>query len=584
MFSKDALLSSLLEECHDTLTRLRSASSLEAVLEKLDHLIEKLFTAKSRISCHFDRQLLIESSRVGCDFGIHEDRSVDNKKKLRLLCLNFIRTLADIGHKKGIVGHIIPRLFTVLRLEVTLLEAAQNGSCQLKSGSPPFPVALLEYVIGIVLYSDRCDGDFVDSIIRDYLVTTSDWVYHTYIALTNMLENLDTSELCIYKNPNVSVPVVFERFMLVVLSLPKPQLACHIKRARVADKINDDNIANSKVLEDSDSGSQLDYSDQSVYDDHESGYDSMTESESVEDAMEQKTQTYDSAKAYASLWQSILFSPLPLPECLLPAILNRMPSDILPYEKNPLIYSNWLMAHLNGKDSILSMLSLKSIFELILKYGFGELEERRNDVGGKQYFSTFYERIYVYISDDILESNFGTEFLKLLSVAVQSVKLPSQLMGMFIKKLVRTACFTTCVNSTTLLIIAINLLKLHSHTCLSLVHRDNVRDTKRKCDSISMENPPLSRNNGAPNGENELYIWEIPLLLNHFNERTATIAGTFYSDLKKKRGTLLKAEDIIGCDSREHLRQEITRTRREDGNAFRKTLQKTTLLATQIFA
>ncbi|GFE54808.1 CBF Mak21 family protein, putative [Babesia ovis] len=587
MAPKNKAPHSVLQECHEAIVKLRKTTSVEAILKKIDYLIEKIFIAKAEISCHFDRQFVIDSSKTEYELEKIKNKALDDKKRLRILCLNFIYTLAEICHKRRCLGEIVSRLITIIRLETTLLQLAQNDTDHIQPASQLFPGCLLEYMIGLVLYSNDHDVEIVDGLVNDYLFSTPDLTYHSYTALDNIQKNFDTSQIKIYKNEKINQRDVFERFVQLVLRIPKPHVSYQMKMEAHGKVRADKGGANTSEGYNSDSDSTIGYSDESEDEDNSDEYESEMEYEieSETEENEQGTGKYDCTKVYSSLWQGIIFASATLPKKIVACILNRMPSDILPYTKNPLVYSNWLMGHLNGKEKILSMLSLKSIFELILNYGLGELEELHNNLGGEQASSAIYERIYMNLNDETIASEFGRDFLQFLNMALKSVMLPSQLTACFIKKLVRTACLTMCMDSTVLLTMAVNLLKVHNHTCLGVIHRDNIRGLKGKRDTTSMDKLTLSVTNGETQSEEDmLYIWEVPLLVNHFNERTATMASTFYSDLKKKRGVLLTAEDIIGCECKEHLMQEIKRARREDGGAaFRKTLQQTTQLAKEIF-
>ncbi|GIX63202.1 CBF/Mak21 family protein [Babesia caballi] len=584
MVGKGEVQFGLLEGCLEALEALGRATSLEEVLQKVDFLIEKLYLAKAGTQCCFDHQFFKDALRFDQSGKGFEVTTKQGGKRLRQLCLTFLRTFTVIGHKACYTEYLIPRLFTMIRLEISLRDIAQT-KVENQNDSNAFPVAFLEYILGMVLYGEDCDSAFVETLLRDYLLAASEWIYHTYIALENIQKSLDTSEVKLYKNADVSNQVVFERFVSFLLKMPEPQKS--IRRDAATTSHGDiDAVAGehgSSDTSDVDSGSDVEYSDESESEDETDDADSDTENSDVEDPAQGITQKYNFTKVYSAVWQNVIFAKYPLPDRLLRHILNSMPTSVLPYARNPVIYSNWLMAHLNGKDKILSMLSLKSIFELILKYGLAELDEI-GDENGDENVSAFYDRLYGHLSDDVLGSNYGGELLQFLSTAVKSTMLPSQLTAKFIKKIVRMACFTRCVESTILLTIAVNLLKMHNNTCLSLVHRDNIDGVKRTRDELNMERlEQSSAHDGSEDEMKQLFLWEISLLMNHFNERTAIVASTFYSDLRKRRSVLLKAEDVIGCDNREHLRQELTRARREEASTFRKTLQKPSKLVTQIF-
>ncbi|EDO06465.1 hypothetical protein BBOV_II005130 [Babesia bovis T2Bo] len=569
---------------YDAMVTLNQTTSLNVVLKLVDYLIEEIYIAKAEFPCYYDRQFFTDVQHHANTLHMLTGKSLDNKKTLRILCLNFVATIAKLCQRKGYTIAILPHLFTIIRLESKLLQLLQSDHSAKFKLSQVFPGCFLEFTLGLVIYNDEWEIDAVFDILSNY-VNTPEIVYHCYVALQNIQESLESDQAEIYKHDNVTDVVALERLTELVLRLPKPELT-YQKKKEDARKAKASTIK-SVINYDSDSGSSIEYSESSENSESESSDetadDESDESYSDIDVNGDENLNHESLKAYSSMWQGIILCDIAMNKDITAKILNRMPADILPYTRSPLIYANWLIDHLNSKDNLLSMLSLKGIFDLVLNHGLGEVEELNNNMDGKQVSSSIYERIYMYLSDNIIASEYGRDFLQFVNLALKSVKLPSQLTARFIKKLVRTACFTECFEATILLTIAVNLLKVHSHTCLGVIHQDDVANIQQTIDKTSMESLMETSDKNETEQE-QIYIWELPLMINHFNERTAIMASTFYSDLKKKRAVVLKPEDIIDCDSIEHLRLEIKKARREEKTTFRSTLQQTTQLAKQLFA
>ncbi|KAK1939830.1 hypothetical protein X943_003784 [Babesia divergens] len=583
--SGDETLQIPFETCYEVVESLKKVAKPEDILQKVDYLIEQIFLAKADLGCTFDRQFFIDASKVKYD-GIAPQGSHQNQgKRLRRLCVAFLRTIAALTHKESYQRHIIPKILTVIRLEASLLSIA-NTATENKGNSTSFPVPILEFLIGLLLYAEVYDEELVDSLLSGHILISEEWIYHSFIALEHIKNDFESSQRNLYKDDNIPETIFFRRFVSLLLKMPQPQATrqrVKISVHRRDSEVKMDNMSGEDDNEDLDSDSDLEYSDQLTDEDMDDTEESETEGE-MEQPDERSKKTYNYINVYSALWQGTIFGRLPLSDDKAHDVLNHMPDHILPYASNPAIYANWLIRHLNGKDKILSMLSLKSIFELILRYGLGEIEGLRTNKNEEQPISAFYERLYGHLNDDIIGSKYGNEFLVLLNTALKSTMLPSQLIASFIKKLVRTACFTRCLESTTLLTIALNMLRKHNHTCLTMVHEGNLNDATGTPDLFNVDKIAGGKEKDVQvDNVKDMHLWELPLLMNHFNERTARIASTFYSDLKKKRCVILKAEDIMGCDAREHLRQELARARREDTNTFRKAPQKTTELTTQLF-
>ncbi|GBE60624.1 CBF Mak21 family protein [Babesia ovata] len=580
MSRKDELLAEL-EEGSIELNEAAGKDSIEEVLQKVDLLIEKLFVAKAELRCFFDRQFFVSGSKPECNGNTNELKTPQARVKLRQICLHFLRTIKTLSQKEGYLIYILPRIFTVLRLEISLRNVEPIGDEPNKGVESSFPLPLVEYIIGLALYSADYDDGIVEILIHDYIVSSDEWLYNAYSALENMLKDFDAPQFDLYRNDNLSAEIFFARFVSFLLALPAPQFPSHLKVTSAPNSEKTSEHTNSN--DENDSDSDIDYGSVSS---EEDDADVSISSESMESHVSATVEgfhwPFNFTKTYGALWQSVIFAKLPMPKELLAEIMSRMPTSILPYTKTPMIYTNWLMGQLHGEDKVLSMLSLGSIFELILKYGLAELDCIRANENRQCSISAFYELLYGHISSFVLNSKFGNQFLYFLNMALKSTMMPSSMTMKFIKKIVRMSCFTNSMKSAALLTIAFNLLKRHAQTYLNIVHRDTIRDAKQTRDVSDMEilTDVVESND---NEKDTTFLWELPLLMNHFNERSAVIASTFYSDLKRKRSLLLKAEDVILSDSRDHLRQELMRTCREDTNTFRKKLQRKTKLLSKFF-
>ncbi|CDR94208.1 hypothetical protein, conserved [Babesia bigemina] len=580
MSPKDVVLSELAKGSNE-LNKTLGTTSIEVVFQKIDHLVEKIFVAKADIRCFFDRQFFTCGTKPGCDGNTNESKTRHASVKLRQICFNFFRTVTTLSQKEGYTIHLIPRLFTVLRLEISLRDLDPKGDEANKDVGNPFPLPLLEYIIGLMLHSVDYDDGIIENVLHDYVVSSNEWIYNAYSVLENILKDFVVPHFNLYKNESVSSNLFFARCVSFLLTLPTPQLSHRLNDTSAPDSgaVFEHSDANDGY----DSDSDIDYGSVSSGEDDA---DVSVSSESVE-AHVSATVTglqwpFNFTKVYAAVWQGVIFANIPMSTELLARIMSRMPTAILPYTKTPVIYANWLIGHLHGDDKVLSMLSLGSIFELILKYGLAELDCMCADGNLQSSISEFYGLLYRNINTFVINCKFGTQFLCFLNMALKSTMMPSRMTMKFIKKIIRMSCFTNSMKSAALLVIAFNLLKRHAQTYLNIVHWDTIKEANRTRDVSDMD----ILTNVVESNDDEIvtaFLWELPLLMNHFNERSAVIASTFFSDLKRKRSTLLRAEDVILSDSRDHLRQDLVRTCREDTHAFRKKLQKKTKLSSKIF-
>lgn len=585
--SRDKIQQPSVEACKELLEGFEKVQNPEEVKQTVELLIEQLFLLKAEIGCPFDRQFFIDAAKERRNVASVDEKGQSKGKAFRQLCLNFFRAMAAKARKEEFMRYSIPRILKMIRLEASLIGIASEQNKEEGRAGPALPVHLLELLIGVVLYAEEYDEEIVDELISDHLLVSPEWTYSSYIALEQMKKSFDASQRVIYRDPEMPETEFIRRFITFLLKMPKPLNPRKGPRyaAQKASKPAGPGGTDQADSDDVDSDSSIEYSEDES---EEEESEEATSEEGVETESEEEMQEngpdrlYDYSKVFSSLWQETIFGKMPPSGESLFKVLSHMPSNVLPYAYNPSVYVNWLMKHLNGDEPILSMLSLRNLFELILRHGLGEIEGIRLDNEEKPSISAFYDRLYGHLNEGVVSSEYGKEFLELINTALQSTMLPSQLVAQFIKRLVRTACFTGSVESTTLLTIAINLLKKHNQTCLKMVHSENLLEEKVGSadeEAIRAEDDVDS----SDHDKKRMYLWELPLLMNHFNERTAKVASTFYSDLRKKRCIMLKAEDVIGCDVREHLLQELTRAKREDHSTFRKTLQKTTDLTTRIF-
>lgn len=567
-----------LESCTSALEALERAKKAEDIEQNVDFLIEHIFIIKANVACPFDRQFFIDAAKARKDSVKSTSKEQDQGKELRHLCLNFIRVITALALNEKYMRQLIPRLIAIIRLEASLIKVLKSECKSDSTVYPSFPASVLELLIGIVLYTEGYDEDVLDDLLSQYLLSSAEWTYNSYVVLDQIKKNFDTSTNAVYVNKKLPDYVFLQRFISMLFRMPPPPQKTGSGQAAILKSTAKQGL----MEEDLDSGSDIEYDEETGDETSDSDGESAYSDDQTEFFVDDERNSCSYARLYSTVWHNTVFGRIPLTGEPLYKVLNHMPDNILPYSSNPTAYVNWLMNHLNGKEPILSVLSLRSIFVLIVKHRLGEVDGLRAKNAETQPISAFYDRLYEHLTEYLIASKFGSGLLQLLCASLQSTMLPSLLVARFIKKLVRTACFTRSAESTILLTIAINLLKRHNQTCLKMVHMDHVEGEKQGISDGDYCIPARTDVDFAGDENKRLFLWELELLINHFNERTAKVASTFYSHLRKKRCMLLKAEDIIGCDAREHLRQELTKAKREDNNTFRKTLQTTTDLAKQI--
>ncbi|AFZ80673.1 hypothetical protein BEWA_000780 [Theileria equi strain WA] len=387
-------------------------------------------------------------------------------------------------------------------------------------------MALLEYYILSSIYHGLfvvdADEVFLD-MYKDYLVYLPQAMYFTMV---NFLSEKSTKEQ-------------INAFVELLSSIPIP-LEFREAIGNTSDAQEDE----------SDDDSSIDYE---------------SEEESPYDPIDGKALSKRYKGMYNKLWMYVIRDyhvNHGLSSEALVTLVEAMPSHVFPFSSNPLLFVDLLIDFLSHSSLNLQILSLRALMELVLYYGLDDAMILSVDVeehaGEEKSASYFYLKLLKFLNIEYLDGDYGKCLLQVLYTALKSSMLPVKLISSFIKRLVQVSCVTDSLTTNALLSIALDLLIRHNKHCIHLV--SDVQDK-----------------------EGEEYLYELTLLLRHFNDATTKICGIYHSDLRDKNVVKLNVDDFVNLERNQLLKSIVCRIKKSEDSPFRENVQKSTFLVSKLF-
>lgn len=222
-------------------------------------------------------------------------------------------------------------------------------------------------------------------------------------------------------------------------------------------------------------------------------------------------------------WLSIFRSPLTVSNRK--AILNIMPSQILPWFPNRMeVLADFLTDSFDGGGA-LSLLALSGIFKLITERGLD--------------YPDFYTKLYSMLDEDVLHSKHRSRFFRLLDQCMSSSHLPAAMVASFIKRLSRLTLQAPPGAIVWVVPWVYNMLKRHP-SCTFMLHRPH-----HLAHAIYTSHPEylesgmddlfsMSEPNPMTTNAIESSLWELHTLQDHWHPNVGTLAKILGEQFTKR--------------------------------------------------
>ena len=218
---------------------------------------------------------------------------------------------------------------------------------------------------------------------------------------------------------------------------------------------------------------------------------------------------------------------------LLVKLLRIIPDSVMPHIQNPEIFASFFTDCFNmGSDLQIALLSLAGLFHLISKHNLGEPTD-------------LYSRLFTLVSPATMKKSAqSNRVFQLLVKALRSPLMPTQLVPVFAKRLLRVAVLVESPSMTLWLVVAaFNLMQSHPIVSIPLIHRE-VSDQQSlmdhdpfdlACEDIHEMVKALSSSS----------LWELELLTQHADPSVVRMACLFKTNFFSRKAKRISSDDYL---------------------------------------
>ncbi|XP_055327765.1 nucleolar complex protein 4 homolog [Paramacrobiotus metropolitanus] len=183
-------------------------------------------------------------------------------------------------------------------------------------------------------------------------------------------------------------------------------------------------------------------------------------------------------------------------------ILLHIHDRIIPNLSRPLFLADYLVT-IFSKGGLLSVLALNGLFTLIQTHHLD--------------FPQFYERFYMLLTSQILESKYRARFFHLADLFMGSSHIPAYTVAAVAKRLSRLSLTAPTESLPLLLIFTMNLLIRHSSLIIMLHNPDDANDIRS--DPYVMNETDMQKCRALQSS-----LWELKTLKEHYNMQVRKLA------------------------------------------------------------
>lgn len=242
------------------------------------------------------------------------------------------------------------------------------------------------------------------------------------------------------------------------------------------------------------------------------------------------------ARQWSKAWLAVL--RLDLPIHALKQALQFLPTNVLPYVGNPLLFADFFVQAYEH-TGVVPILALDGLFSLVTEHG---LE-----------YPEYYKQLYQLVTPTLFYVRYRTRFFRLLDRSIsRNELLPAQTVAAFIKRLLRASLQAPPAGILTALAMASNWIRKHPETAV-LVH---AADSNPKADvyNATTEDPAASR-------ALQSSLWELHALSQHYLPAVVTLAAAVGSP-EQEKAPMFDLEDFYAQSYHNLLEQERKRQRK----------------------
>ena len=216
---------------------------------------------------------------------------------------------------------------------------------------------------------------------------------------------------------------------------------------------------------------------------------------------------------------------------LLVKLLRIIPDSVMPHIQNPEIFASFFTDCFNSEGDLeISLLSVAGLFHLISTHNLGEPVD-------------LYSRLYALITPATMTKSSQTNrVFQLLVKALRSPLMPSQLVPVFAKRLLRVAVLTSNPSMVLWLVVsAFNLMQIHPLVSKPLIHREsdsgmvNVDPFDLKSNDIHAMSKVLRRSS----------LWELELLTTHTDPSVVRMANLFKTNFFSRKAKRISSDEYL---------------------------------------
>jgi hypothetical protein len=227
---------------------------------------------------------------------------------------------------------------------------------------------------------------------------------------------------------------------------------------------------------------------------------------------------------------------------MLVKLLRNIPDSVLPHIQNGEIFASFFSECFNRTDDVeVALLSVSGLFHIISRHNLGEPDD-------------LYSKLYQLISPKSMrKSTQSNRVFQLLVKVLRSPLMPSRLVPVFAKKLLRVAVVVGSPSMTLWLVVAaFNLMQAHPIVSRSLLHREDIEGMGTsdpfdlECKDIDSMAQVLDRTS----------LWELELLLQHTDPSVVRMASMFKTNFFSKKAKRISSDDYLLITDEQLLNRE----------------------------
>ena len=264
------------------------------------------------------------------------------------------------------------------------------------------------------------------------------------------------------------------------------------------------------------------------------------------------------ANQWSRAWLAVL--RLELPSNAIKQALQFLPTHVLPYVSNPLLFAEFFIRayQYNGVTPILA---LDGLFILMTQHG---LE-----------YPDYYSQLYKLVTPTLFYVRYRTKFFRLLDRSVsRNELLPAQTVAAFVKRLLRASLQAPPAGIMTALALSSNWLRKHPETSV-LIHAASTTPMEDPFD-VSTDNPSASK-------AIQSSLWELQSLSQHYYPAVGTLAAAVGSP-EQDKAPLLDLEEFYQQSYHSLFEQERKRQKRSKKTPLTFRKPETLFPSSDVFA